>query len=134
MKTIRKKKANLGLQYDSAIVDSPDSKTHFKSRFKNQSFTPKETSPGVVTISIGKAKPSRPQLKERMGAGGTKARLKRKAKNRRAVAEGKVHDPGPTPYASTEVNYVGPKPGIKKGYIKGQGWPKDSTGVSVKNA
>ena len=127
--TIKKKKANLGPQYDAAIVDSPDSKTKFTSRFKGQSFTPKVTSPGVITIPIGKAQPARPQSRERMGVGGRITPMARKAKNRRAVAESNPRDPGPNPMASTKVNYLTPDKSAQTGYVKGKGWPESSTGA-----
>ena len=54
----------------------------------------KQTSPGIMSMPIGDAVPSRPQAPERMGTGS-----KRKAKNKHAVAAANARDPAPVSQA-----------------------------------
>ncbi len=80
-----------------------------------------KTGPDIKKMSIGKDKPSRPQVKERMGVGGTKARMRHKGRVDPKAAE--AHDPGETPLASAEVHYPSNDPKVKRGYVVGEAWP-----------
>jgi len=117
VQTVKKKRTNFkpleGLNKIDRYLTGSGSKSN---------FMPKETSPGVMSIKMPEVVPSKPQAKERLHAGGTKARLKRKSKNRRAVAATDPHDPGQVKFASTKVHWPINDANAKKGYKVGSAW------------
>jgi len=91
-----------------------------------KSFKVKQTSPGVMTIPIGKSKPSRPQNKERMTVGGSKATMRHKGRVDPKAANPK--DPGPSPDTSKKgVQWPTNDKNAKKGYVTGKAWPDNKT-------
>ena len=90
-------------------------------------FVPKETSPGVLSIPIGKYESSRPQNPERMGVGGRKG----KAKGRTDPKAADPKDPGPNPAPPSKVNWPTSDANAKKGYVVGHAWPEKSRTSAV---
>jgi len=86
----------------------------------------KPTSPDIKKMPIGKAKPSRPQGKQNMGVGGSKATMRHKGRVDPKAADPK--DPGAYPMPNTKINYLTPDKFAQKGYIKDRGWPEGDTG------
>ncbi len=81
----------------------------------------KQTGPGVMTVRTSNPPPSRPQNKERMGVGGSKATQRPKGRTDPKAAN--AMDPGAFPMASTKVNWPTSDPKAKKGYVVGKAWP-----------
>jgi hypothetical protein len=81
----------------------------------------KQTSPGVMTVQTSDPSPSRPQNKERMSVGGSKARQRPKGRTDPMSADPK--DPGAYPMPNTTVNWPTNDKNAKKGYVVGRGWP-----------
>jgi hypothetical protein len=88
---------------------------------KEPTLKVKQTSPGVMKVDIGKAKPSRPQNKERMSTGGSKARMRHKGRTDPKAAN--PMDPGPNKRASTKVNWPTNDKNAQRGYVVGKAWP-----------
>jgi hypothetical protein len=122
MKTVKKQRTKFAPQPGAGGIN----------RYKigntpRQNFTPKETSPGVLSIPIGKSKPSRPQLRERMSVGGRKG----KAKGRTDPKAADPKDPGQAPYPSLKKHWPTKSKLAKKGYVVGKAWPEDSRISSI---
>ena len=88
----------------------------------------KQTGFTVMATPLSQPMPSRPQVKERMGVGGTKATMRHKGR-----VDPKAADPkevASTPIASGEVNWPTPDKNAQQGYVVGKAWPlaKSHTG------
>ena len=81
----------------------------------------KQTAPGVMSMDIGTYKPSRPQNKEPMGVGGSKARMRHKGRVDPKAADPK--DPAKYPLPSSKVHWPTQDAKAKKGYVVGKKWP-----------
>lgn len=119
VQTIRKKRASIEPVQSSHKIDR-----HKIGKAPPDSFVPKATSPGVISIKMPKVVPSRPQVKERMGVGGSKARKRHKGRVDPKAANPK--DPGQTPFASTKQHWPTSDKNAHKGYVVGKAWPKKS--------
>ena len=85
----------------------------------------KQTGPGIMTMAIGTAKPSRPQNKERLSVGGSKATTRPKGRVDPKAAN--LMDPGATPMPSTEVHWPTADKNARRGYVVGKAWPSKTT-------
>lgn len=85
----------------------------------------KKTGPGVLTIKISNPPPSRPQNKERMSVGGSKATQRPKGRVDPKAAN--PMDPGATPMPNTKVNWPTADKNAQKGYVVGKAWPTKTT-------
>ena len=106
-------------------VSTPMPKAPVVFERKEPNLKVKQTGPGVQVISIGTAKPSRPQNAERMGVAGTKARERPKGYTNSKAADPK--DPGPTPMPDTMIHNPTSNKNVMKGFIKNKGWPLSKT-------
>jgi len=90
----------------------------------------KKTGPGVMTVKTSDPPPSRPQNKERMSVGGTKATMRHKGRVDPKAANPK--DPGASPVASTELNWPTADKNAQKGFIvSDKGWPEANKKTGV---
>ena len=85
----------------------------------------KQTGPGVLTVPTSDPPPSRPQNKERMSVGGSKATQRPKGRTDPKAAN--PMDPGATPMPNTKVNWPTSDPNAKKGFVVGKAWPTKAT-------
>ncbi len=81
----------------------------------------KQTGPGVMAVKTSDPPPSRPQQKERMSVGGSKARQRPKGRTDPKAADPK--DPGASPMPSTKVNWPTADKNAQRGYVVGKAWP-----------
>jgi hypothetical protein len=81
----------------------------------------KQTAPGVISGPIGKYTPSRPQNKQSMGVGGSKARMRHKGRVDPKAAD--PHDPAKSPLPPRKVHWPTQDKKAKAGYVKNRKWP-----------
>ena len=82
-----------------------------------------------MTVKTSDPKPSRPQNKERMGVGGSKATQRPKGRTDPKAANPK--DPGASPVASTKINWPTADKNAQKGYVVGDRWPEGNKTTGV---
>ncbi|HDZ14704.1 hypothetical protein LCGC14_1009670 [marine sediment metagenome] len=106
-------------------ISTPTPKAPVVFERKEPNLKVKQTGPGVMTIDIGTAKPSRPQNPERMGVAGIKARERPKGYTNSKAANPK--DPGAFPMPSTTIHNPTTDKNAMRGYVVGHAWPQNKT-------